>query len=82
VEVYAWKGKWGGDAVVLGRGWRWGGGKAGGGCRFVVEGGNGGRSLFLFCFLDSGVGGRITVEKRGSDRVVLEGLWDLCFRAI
>ncbi len=38
--------------------------------------------FFCSCFLDSGVGGRITVEKRGSDRVVLEGLWDLCFRAM
>ncbi len=32
-------------------------------------------------FLDSGVGGRITVEKRGSNRVVLEGLWDFVFQS-
>ncbi len=38
--------------------------------------------LLFFWWGDSGVGGRITVEKRGSNRVVLEGLWDLCFRAM
>jgi len=29
------------------------------------------RAFPFFFFLDSGVGGRITVEKRGSNRVVL-----------
>lgn len=54
----------------------------GGGCRFVVEGRHGGRSFFFSFFFLGTLKLEEGLEKRGSDRVVLEGLWDLCFRAI